>query len=93
MGMDEAIRQQLWSDYLAAGLDPAVEFAKIDRMHEYEDRYYEARKCCPKCHGRNMMQTLMGFLPNANNLEAFKDRNDVRCDCGWVGIVHDLVKE
>lgn len=54
-------------------------------------RYYSSHKKCPKCGGTNISQTLMGFVMDANNYDAFKDENKCNCKCGWTGIVHDLI--
>lgn len=50
------------------------------------DDYYERHAVCPNCggDGGDMMQTCMGPLCG-------QDRNHCVCQCGWRGIVHDLV--
>lgn len=46
--------------------------------------------CCPECGGDHHEQTCIGFL--FTSVETTEDRNSSRClDCGWSGIVHDLV--
>jgi hypothetical protein len=49
------------------------------------DAYYLKHKCCPKCGSTHLLTTLVGYIGD--------DRNSAVCDCGWKGIVHDLVEE
>lgn len=54
--------------------------------------YNDSHKCCPKCGSDKNTQTLMAFPLDLNNPEKYKDENRVTClNCGWKGIVHDLV--
>lgn len=66
----------------------------LKKYHEIMDRYRAQHCCCPKCGSRNYSMTLAGYILDSNHPEEYKDRNDVRCyDCGWRGIVHNLVPE
>lgn len=46
--------------------------------------YDEQHKCCPKCGGESYETTCIGYWGAYNP-------NRIRCDCGWVGIGHELV--
>ena len=48
--------------------------------------YYKKHVYCPMCGGTENSQTLVNYLGD-------KDENRVTCECGWVGIVDDLVAE
>lgn len=50
------------------------------------EKYYKQHQCCPRCGGQSITRTLSG-----NISEPLADRNSAVCDCGWKGIVHDLV--
>lgn len=69
----------------------------IPFIHEkgsYEElyhRYSSSHRKCPKCGGTNNSQTLVAYILNPNDYESYQDKNHVRCECGWEGIVHDLV--
>jgi len=52
------------------------------------ENYCKQHKCCPRCGGQSITRTLSG-----NISEPLADRNSAVCDCGWKGIVHDLVPE
>ena len=61
-----------------------------DFMSAYRDRH----RCCPNCGSRNYTMTLAGFPFNHDKPDEYKDRNSCHClDCGWKGIVHELVPE
>ncbi len=45
--------------------------------------YYKQHAVCPKC-GSGVGQTLGAYLYEP-------DRNHCWCECGWTGIIHDLV--
>lgn len=59
---------------------------------EFIKKYNKEHACCPKCHGRNISSTLVGYRYDENHPEEYKNKNSVKChDCGWKGIFHDLV--
>ena len=58
-------------------------------MKNNYEKYRENHIYCPKCGGENHEETTIGYIVIGEN---FKDRNKVKCPCGFYGIVHDLVK-
>lgn len=50
--------------------------------------YYSKHKCCPTCGHDKTTQTYVGYF--FTTIEKFKDENRAKCQCGWVGTVHDL---
>ena len=66
----------------------------LKEYNDIMDKYRAQHRCCPICSSRNYSTTLVGFFLDANHPDDYKDRNSVHClDCGWKGIVHDLVPE
>lgn len=61
-----------------------------DNTTTLKQQYYDSHKYCPACGSDKYSTTYMGYL--FTNLNEFKDENSVRCECGWEGIHHDLVK-
>lgn len=60
---------------------------------EFFKDYNNEHQRCPKCGSKNHFVTLVFYVPNLQNPKDFKDVNRVRCvDCGFAGIVHDLIK-
>lgn len=55
----------------------------------FSQRYYSVRTNCPKCGGNNIETTCIGYIIHDDGPS--KDGNQARCECGWVGIVHDMV--
>ena len=63
----------------------------LPRDPDPRDAYYAARKRCPKCDGRWVIQTLAGCVLDLEKPEEYKDTNRAICEaCGWIGIVHDM---
>ena len=52
--------------------------------------YYQQHKCCPKCGNDKIDKTTIGFI--FTGLDAFGKEDDTKakCQCGWIGIVHNL---
>lgn len=69
----------------------------MDSRKEYEEfmREYEYRhEACPKCGSLAHSTTLVGYIVNMSNKEAFKDRNQCTClECGDRHIFHDRVNK
>ena len=55
--------------------------------------YHRQHAACPQCGAVDNEQTCVGYIPIPGHEDEYQDRNRVRCECGWVGIVHDLVPE
>jgi ssDNA-binding Zn-finger/Zn-ribbon topoisomerase 1 len=53
------------------------------------DDYNKEHKYCPNCGNNKLMVTFAGYI--FYNYETYVDKNSVSCECGWNGIVHDLV--
>jgi len=58
---------------------------------EIDAVYYPRHKRCPQCGGNLIESTCLGYI--FRSIESAKDSNRAVCDCGWVGVVHDLVPE
>lgn len=56
---------------------------------EIHDEYRLLHACCPECGGDDIETTCMGFI--FTSMETAKNRNHAYCQCGWKGIVHDMV--
>lgn len=54
------------------------------------DKYYESHKKCPICSSEATCQTLVGYTFDLQHPERYEDRNRAECNCGWIGIVHEL---
>lgn len=55
-------------------------------------QYYDAHKKCPICREEVPPSGLyIGFIMDLEHPENFRDTNEVKCKCGWVGTTHDLV--
>lgn len=64
----------------------------FEKKREQQKLYHLNHKACPECWNTNTRQTYMGFV--FESIETFKDENEAVCnDCGWTGIVHDLIIE
>ena len=60
--------------------------------HDARDQYYEKHRCCPKCGGTHVYETLACPVFDHEHPEAYRDNNDALCaTCGWHGKVHDMV--
>jgi hypothetical protein len=51
------------------------------------DAYDKAHECCPRCGAPAVSERVFPFA----GLHA--DANVAKCECGWVGTVHDLISE
>ena len=64
---------------------------------KYEDfmkDYDKMHKCCPVCGSKHHSTTFVAYLYNQNHPEKYVDRNKVECcNCGWIGIKHEMVPE
>lgn len=56
-----------------------------------QEEYYLQHSNCPNCLDDNL--TITDKLIKFTGKNDFMDDNKVRCDCGWRGIVHDLVPD
>jgi hypothetical protein len=56
------------------------------------DAYDAAHRACPECGSTHYSSTYEGFMMNVDQPDLYVDGNKAVCmDCGWSGIVHDLV--
>lgn len=55
------------------------------------DDYNNEHRYCPNCGSNKYKTTFVGYI--FYDYEKYVDRNGVLCECGWNGIVHDLVSE
>lgn len=62
----------------------------IKQLKIAKEKYNQLHRCCPECGGTNNWQTLVGFVMKHGHEEDYKDLNDVHCQCGWKGLVHDM---
>lgn len=63
------------------------------RVPKTLEEYNQMHKYCPKCGGKYFSKTLAAYLFNTNSPSSYKNCNFVKCnDCGFEGIVHDLVE-
>ena len=62
-------------------------------IDDFFSDYGKEHRVCPQCGGGKHLSSLVGFIPNLSKAKEYKDRNTVRCECGWVGAVHDLLPE
>lgn len=53
--------------------------------------YHNSHRNCPECGSLPSYSTYMGYILDLRCPQNYKDLNTVKCDCGWKGIVHDLV--
>ena len=60
---------------------------------DYKNKYYSLHSVCPKCKERNFISTLMAFPIYLDRLTEYQDLNDVKCNCGWDGTIHELISE
>ncbi len=60
------------------------------KLYNSRDEYYDDHEVCPKC-GNGTSQTYEGFMFYKGR--PFKDENWCECDCGWEGIVNELVNK
>ena len=65
-----------------------------EEYNQFMAEYRKQHRVCPKCGLRNYTMTLVGYRFDERHPEDYKDRNTCCCNnCGWGGIVHDLVPE
>lgn len=66
----------------------------LKEYNEFMSKYRAQHCCCPKCGSKNYSTTLAGYIFNSEHPEEYKNKNAVNClDCGWRGIIYDLVPE
>lgn len=60
-------------------------------LHEALKQYRQQHKACPKCGGISVHHHMVGYA--MQDPVTYRDENQAACnDCGWTGIVHDLVQ-
>ena len=60
---------------------------------EFMEKYRKDHEVCPVCGSNHYLTTLMGYMLNMNNKEAYKDLNNIVCQkCGFKGTAHDLIR-
>jgi len=57
-----------------------------------KEEYYKKHEVCPKCGGKDNIQTLVGCIARDNDWTKVIDTNDVFCHCGWKGKIHQMVE-
>ena len=62
-------------------------------VDDFFSDYRKEHAVCPKCGSEKRLSSIVGFIPNLSKAKEYKDRNTVRCECGWKGIAHDLLPE
>lgn len=70
-------------DYLRLGIA-----APPPKESEF-DRYHRMHCVCPKCGGKEIESTTIGYV--IHDADTGRDENPAFCRCGWKGIVHDLL--
>jgi len=55
------------------------------------DDYYREHEVCPTCKTREFRQTLLSFI--FHEFESYEDSNEVTCECGFRGVVDDLIPD
>src|SRR5688572_25837600 len=74
--------------------EEAVALMRTRSRADLIDGYHREHAACPQCGSDSFEQTCMGFIIDKNHPERYQDRNRATCmDCGWEGIVHELVPE
>jgi hypothetical protein len=72
----------------------AEECAEFNKMVEdskkLKHEYHNNHAVCPVC-GSGTSTTFAGYIMHPDHPETFRDKNECRCKCGWVGTVHDRV--
>ena len=65
-----------------------------EKYNQFMAEYQKQHRVCPNCGSRNYTMTLVGYIFDETHPEDYKDENVCCCNnCGWRGIVHDLVPE
>ncbi len=65
-----------------------------DKYDKFIREYNSQHTSCPKCGSVEHSTTLMGYIPDLNNLKDFKDRNLCTCiKCGDKHYTHDRVSK
>lgn len=65
-----------------------------EKYNQFMIDYHKQHRVCPKCGSRDYRTTLLGFIFDERHPEDYKDKNSCQCNnCGWNGIVHNLVPE
>lgn len=66
-------------------------------ISKFKKRYYKKHSHCPACGSTSYSSTYVDYIVTVRNGEegaevddSFADKNQVTCECGWQGIVHDL---
>jgi hypothetical protein len=63
-------------------------------VKKVKDDYYEVHKACPSCGNTSTSQTYVGgSIPVVGHEYVHTDPNRATCNCGWQGMVEDLVPE
>jgi hypothetical protein len=58
-------------------------------MKDFREQYDKLHAVCPVCKSASIEVSCVGCL--MDNLETARDANRAQCECGWRGIVHDMV--
>ena len=72
-------------------IEPSTWIPNENSARYLRDKYYENHKACPICKSKHTCQTLVGYTFDSRYPELHKDENSTTCQCGWTGIVHDLI--
>lgn len=66
---------------------------RIDILQNLRKIYNKNHRVCPRCKQRSYTTTLVSFPIYENDFKSYKDLNEVKCICGFNGIVHDLISK
>ena len=69
------------------------QYTPSETYSKFMAQYKIDHEVCPECRKREYRSTLMCFVFYSDDPDSYQDQNDVSCNCGWKGIVHDLVKK
>lgn len=53
--------------------------------------YCNQHICCPSCGSTRILRTLASYAFDRAAPDAYMDKNRANCECGWTGVVHDMV--
>lgn len=62
-----------------------------ERRAEAYRAYRKLHERCPQCGGNNIETTCVGYI--MADPSTYENRNRATCQCGWRGVVHDMVPE